>query len=199
MAVAHYHHGNLRETLIDEAVAMIAEKGVEGMSLRALARKIGVSHAAPARHFKTKADLLAAVVRTAYDRMTEASLEAAAEFPDNSINRVNAMARATILWAIKNKGYFAALLNPDVSRFADQDLKDALSRYVATIADATDAAQQEGLFQQQEPRTLLIYGIAATIGTSILATDNLLAEIFGSMDDESFITSVVDQIIPMPK
>ena len=42
-----YHHGNLRRALLDEALAVIAEKGVEGLSLREVAARVGVSHAAP--------------------------------------------------------------------------------------------------------------------------------------------------------
>src|SRR5689334_10951829 len=56
-----YHHGDLRRALLAAAVKMIAEAGPGALSLRALARRIGVSHAAPAHHFSDKAGLLTAV------------------------------------------------------------------------------------------------------------------------------------------
>ena len=53
-----YHHGNLKQALLDRAAEVIADQGIEALSLRALARDVGVSHAAPARHFRDKKALL---------------------------------------------------------------------------------------------------------------------------------------------
>ncbi len=60
-ATGTYHHGDLRRALLDAAVVAIAEQGPAALSLRELARRVGVSHAAPAHHFKDKAGLLTAV------------------------------------------------------------------------------------------------------------------------------------------
>ena len=56
-----YHHGNLRAELLDTAIAQLREQGTEDLSLRALARAIGVSQTAPYRHFGDKGELLAAM------------------------------------------------------------------------------------------------------------------------------------------
>ena len=56
-----YHHGNLRRALLDGSLAVIAEKGVEGLSLRDVASRIGVSHAAPYHHFADKTALVNAL------------------------------------------------------------------------------------------------------------------------------------------
>ena len=58
---ANYHHGNLRETLIEASAHIIKLQGIEGLSLRKLADQVGVSRAAPYHHFKDKNALLAAV------------------------------------------------------------------------------------------------------------------------------------------
>lgn len=70
-----YHHGALREALIEAAEAVLAERGIEGFSLREVARRSGVSPAAPAHHFGDAAGLLAAVATLAFDGLT-AALEA---------------------------------------------------------------------------------------------------------------------------
>ena len=70
-----YHHGALREALIEAAEAVLAERGPEGFSLREVARRSGVSPAAPAHHFGDAAGLLAAVATAAFDGLT-AALEA---------------------------------------------------------------------------------------------------------------------------
>jgi AcrR family transcriptional regulator len=65
-----YHHANLRKTLLDAAVALIGEVGPGAFTLREVARRAGVSHNAPYRHFTSKDELLMAVAAEGFDRMT---------------------------------------------------------------------------------------------------------------------------------
>jgi AcrR family transcriptional regulator len=67
-----YHHGDLRRSLIDATEALLDERGADGFSLREVARRAGVSPAAPAHHFGDAAGLLTAVVTEAFDALTEA-------------------------------------------------------------------------------------------------------------------------------
>ena len=64
-----YHHGDLRRSLIDATEALLDERGAEGFSLREVARRAGVSAAAPAHHFGDSAGLLTAVVTEAFDEL----------------------------------------------------------------------------------------------------------------------------------
>lgn len=66
-----YHHGDLRRALLQAAAAMIAAEGVQATSLRAVARRAGVSHAAPAHHFGDKAGLLAALAAEGHERLAQ--------------------------------------------------------------------------------------------------------------------------------
>src|SRR5260370_8893580 len=73
MQSAHpYHHGNLKQALIDAAVALVAEVGPQGFTLREVARRAGVSHNAPYRHFHDKDELVAAVAIERLERLTAA-------------------------------------------------------------------------------------------------------------------------------
>lgn len=65
-----YHHENLRQTLLEAAVALIGEVGPRAFTLREVARRAGVSHNAPYRHFSSKDDLLAAVANEGFERLT---------------------------------------------------------------------------------------------------------------------------------
>ena len=71
-----YHHGNLRAELLDTAIEQLREQGTEDLSLRALARAIGVSQTAPYRHFADKGELLAAMATRGYRNLL-ATLESA--------------------------------------------------------------------------------------------------------------------------
>jgi AcrR family transcriptional regulator len=77
-AKRRYHHGNLKQVLLDSAVALIAEVGFQAFTLRELARRAGVSHNAPYRHFEDKEDLLGAVAAQGFDRLTASMTEAMA-------------------------------------------------------------------------------------------------------------------------
>ncbi|MGJ5724167.1 TetR/AcrR family transcriptional regulator [Brevibacterium sp. H602] len=67
-----YHHGDLRRTLLAETASAIAEDGVAKLSMRALAKRAGVSNAAPTYHFGDKSGLLTALAAEGYDRLAEA-------------------------------------------------------------------------------------------------------------------------------
>jgi AcrR family transcriptional regulator len=71
-----YHHGNLRKALLDAAVALIGEVGPRAFTLREAARRAGVSHNAPYRHFSSKDELLVAVAAEGFDRLAHAMREA---------------------------------------------------------------------------------------------------------------------------
>src|SRR5271170_6310825 len=74
-----YHHANLKQSLLDAAVDLLAEVGSQGFTLREVARRAGVSHNAPYRHFKDKDDLVAAVAAEGFDRLTASLNETMAE------------------------------------------------------------------------------------------------------------------------
>lgn len=93
-----YHHGDLRTALVDAAVAMAEQEGFEAITTRALARKLGVSHAAPGRHFADRRALLAEVASATYERFARA-LEQAAE-GERGPAALSAMGRAYVRFGV---------------------------------------------------------------------------------------------------
>ena len=193
-----YHHGNLRAALLAQAVKIIGESGVEGLSLRKAAKDLGVSHAAPTRHFKSKADLLSAIVRDSYQEMTNAILdELASAKTKNAIIRLNLMARGAIRWALNNRAKYSVMTNPDVSRFADDELKAVLGDFVGVVAQALTEAQAQGFRKTATAQGLLIYGVGAALGVATVITDELMRSVLGAPDDADMIAEIADQIIPV--
>ena len=90
---ATYHHGDLRQALLDRAAEVIEAQGIEAVTIRGLARDLGVSHAAPNRHFKSRADLLTALAAEGYAALRSATLSAAEDVGDDPWIRLNAMGR----------------------------------------------------------------------------------------------------------
>lgn len=102
-----YHHGNLVEALLAAAVALIEENGVEALSVRAVAKRAGVSAGAPFRHFENKAALLTAVAEQAMERLTESVLEVlAAARPCPALEALAAIGTGYLSWARDNPTHF---------------------------------------------------------------------------------------------
>ena len=78
-----YHHGDLRNALIQAGLAILAEEGTHALSLRAAARRSGVSHAAPYRHFADKEALLAAIAEQGFNTLAASVRAAIVRFPDS--------------------------------------------------------------------------------------------------------------------
>ena len=101
-----YHHGNLRSALLEGAERALARGGVQELSLREVAREIGVSHAAPRRHFAGKQALLDALAQDGFERLEREMREALARAGDDFRDRLAAVARTYVRFATKH----AALL-----------------------------------------------------------------------------------------
>jgi AcrR family transcriptional regulator len=115
MAARPYHHGNLRREILDAALDAIAEDGAVALSLRELARRAGVSHAAPAHHFGDKAGLLTAIAVEGYDMLRAALSEArAGGFLDVGL--------AYIEFAVGHPAHFEVMYRPDLLHTDDPDL-----------------------------------------------------------------------------
>src|ERR1700751_4159428 len=94
-----YHHGNLREELLEAAISLIAEVGPTAFTLREVARRAGVSHNAPYRHFRHKDDLIASVAAEGYRELTDAMRRAAAKHP-RAVDRLKHAGLAYIEFAL---------------------------------------------------------------------------------------------------
>lgn len=102
-----YHHGNLKQALVDAALDIIAKDGIEGISLREVSRLAGASHAAPYRHFKDKTELLAAVAEAGFVQML-AQVKQATKSKD-SLERVETVATAYLRFATKHVAHFRVM------------------------------------------------------------------------------------------
>ncbi|MCR5734186.1 MAG: TetR/AcrR family transcriptional regulator [Lachnospiraceae bacterium] len=104
----NYHHGNLRQALIDAGIKIINENGEEYLSLRKVAAECNVSHAAPYAHFKDKEELLEAMKKSVTDRFTD-ELETAVNMGKNAEESIILMGKAYISFFSKNPDYYTFL------------------------------------------------------------------------------------------
>jgi AcrR family transcriptional regulator len=109
--------GDLRRDLIDAALATVAENNGAGvLTLRGVARRVGVSHAAPQRHFASKRALLAAVGEQGLREMRSALVAARAAAGPAPLDRLRATAVAYVRFALANSSHFRVMFGPDVGK-----------------------------------------------------------------------------------
>ncbi|GAA4060653.1 TetR/AcrR family transcriptional regulator [Actinomadura miaoliensis] len=115
-----YHHGNLRRAVIEAALRAIGESGPAGWSLRELARRAGVSHAAPAHHFGDKTGLLTAIAAEGYTLFADALERAGDDLLD--------LGTAYVRFAVDHRPYFEVMFRPELYRADDAELSAARAR-----------------------------------------------------------------------
>jgi AcrR family transcriptional regulator len=137
-----YHHGNLGPALVEAALALLDETQDWGFSLREVARRAGVSHNAPYKHFPEKRDLLAAIAARGFEALAERTLSSLEGLTDARV-RLLACGRAFVACGIANPALYrlmfsAVLTSPDAGRPAIEKAAAAKARAIldATVADA---------------------------------------------------------------
>jgi AcrR family transcriptional regulator len=142
-----YHHGNLREALVQAAVALIGEHGPAGFTVAEAARLAGVSPGAPYRHFRDAEALLAEVARQGFERFADALARAWKDGAPDPLTAFEALGRAYLDFARTDAAYYAAMFE---TRLAPEDhpgLQAAGDRAFGVLRTATErliAALPEG-------------------------------------------------------
>lgn len=116
-----YHHGDLRAALIAAAEEELAENGVEGFTLRGCARRAGVSHAAPAHHFKDVKALLTELAITGFRRLAETTEAFGREATPGTLEHFVAIGRGYVTFALNNPAYFRLIFRS--ARFDGEDTR----------------------------------------------------------------------------
>lgn len=138
-----YHHGALRDALIAAALEVIAERGVDGFSLRETARRAGVSPAAPGDHFRDARGLLTAVAVEAFRDFGDA-LAVADEATDRVADpaaRIRAMGMAYVRFALANRARFDLIWRKALIDDGDPDYQAAGDRAFLTLDRAVRGAE----------------------------------------------------------
>lgn len=158
-----YHHGDLRAALVEGALDLIAETGVEGFSVAEAARRLGVSAAAPYRHFPDRESLLAAAASVATRRLTDRIRTAAAGHPGDPVERLAATAGAYSRFVIERRAGFDLIFTPGLQDKHGGELREAIRELMDELLRLAAAAStgdvQAGL-DLMEQHTALAHGYA---------------------------------------
>jgi AcrR family transcriptional regulator len=173
-----YHHGNLRAELLAAAEQTVRERGAQSLSLRELARELGVSHGAPRRHFADRQALLDALAQDGFARLG-AELRSAV---DGAGEDFRARLKATAAAYVRFATHDAALLE---LMFAGKhgERSGAVNleaeRAFAVMLELIEQGQSEGALERDEPERVglvlfaTIQGIAALVTGGMVASEQL--------------------------
>jgi AcrR family transcriptional regulator len=157
-----YHHGDLRRVLLEEAVASLRESGPAALSLRDLARRAGVSHAAPAHHFGDKRGLLTAVAAEGFRRLS-ASLGATYE----ATRDLAEVGVAYVTFAVEERPYFDVMFRPDLYDPDDPELVAARSASGAALYGPAATVSEAGIAAWSLVHGLATLGLAGNLPPEI--------------------------------
>ena len=170
-----YHHGDLRQALVEEAIALIAEKDVSSLSLREVARRIGVSHAASYRHFEDKEALLAAVAEEGFMGLTKALNAALATAASHPLRRLEASGVGYVQYAIAYPSHYRVMFgaygsNPDKY----PSLKKSGQQSFGILVNVVEEGQAAGAICPGEPKQLAWVAWSLVHGLAMLLIDGQL-------------------------
>lgn len=163
-----YHHGELRRQLLDAAAEVVDSEGVDGLSMRALARSLGVSSAAPFRHFADKQELLDAVAERAGIEV-DRRLEEAAHDGDDALTQFRAMTVAYVRYASEHPALFRLIQARSSASglFLGPVDDERRLKLIALIIEGQNA----GLIPEADPELIALTQEALTHGLARMIAD----------------------------
>ena len=171
-----YHHGNLRRALLDEALSTIRREGVEGVTLREIGARVGVSRTALYRHFADKRALLSGVATEGFRTLRE-QLIAAWETNNGGMTGFEAMGIAYVQFAVENSTHFRVMF----SRYIDREPSDSALAAEGTgafmaLVNAVAELQRNKQLRADDTELMARHIWAVVHGVANLAIDGRLPE-----------------------
>jgi AcrR family transcriptional regulator len=184
-----YHHGNLRAALLESAERTLAEGGE--LSLRELARQVGVSHAAPRRHFAGKQALLDALAEDGFERLGDDLRSALAAAGPSFDARLLAFGRAYVRFATEHAALLELMFAGKHRPGAADSLRQAADRAFAAPLELVTRAQAAGEIVAGDPERVAVVAFAAFQGLASLINTGILDE--ADLDD--LVADAVDRLV----
>jgi AcrR family transcriptional regulator len=181
-----YHHGDLRRALLDAARQLAEERGIDGFTLREVARRAGVSHAAPYHHFADKTALAEALAIETYKRLAQALQEACDRKGGNALDRLGAIGITYVEFAVEHPAEFRLLtrfevcpqpLNSSlVGTSALPPVEDAANEAYRVLLRTIEEGQKTKLVAEGEIESIALTCWATVHGLAALILDGLIGK-----------------------
>jgi AcrR family transcriptional regulator len=190
-----YHHGDLRAALLDAALDVLTEIGPQGLTIREVARRAGVSHAAPYRHFADRDELILAVVEQGFETMQHTMQTEKAAAPADPVSQFAASGMAYIAFALQHPAYYRVMFSGDLlSSTGDLSLQHTSRQALQDMISNITQCQQLGLVRKGDPVTQALTILSTIHGFVSLVNDNRIGHI---MDKSYSLERIRDDVLRM--
>lgn len=174
--VPRYHHGDLRNALLKAGHEILEEKGLEALSLRAVAARVGVSHSAPAYHFGSLKGLLTGLVTEAYARFAASMADQRARSEPSPIEQIRAAGRGYVAFAQRNPALFRLMFSSVQLDSENLEMRgEAEKAYRQLIEISIPAAEAQGAKTEEEKREIANLIWTATHGYAHLLIEGRMS------------------------
>lgn len=195
-----YHHGALREALLEAAERVLERDGLAGLTLRAVAREAGVSHAAPTHHFGDLTGLLSELAAIGF-RQFNAAMASACDAATTPLERALARPKAYIAYAQAHPGMYGIMFRTERLDYSRPSLHEAAEASFAGLANAIGMMRQE---QISEDALTLNQGAAIARawsmvhGFTMLLLDGRLEDILERMPEGTTAERLLEAMLTAP-
>ncbi len=193
-ATTTYHHGGLRQALIDAGLAILNEENVLALSLRKVAKRADVSHTAPYRHFKDKSDLLAAIAEEGFRALSAEMKIAFALFPEDPRNVLLELGRRYVGFGVQHPAQLSLMFSDLLRQGVSDSLGESAFATLELVIQAITAGQRANLLKAGDPQDLARTYWALAHGLAMLSKEGLLATEDNEVDQDK-ITSQLENLL----
>ncbi|MGI9263794.1 MAG: TetR/AcrR family transcriptional regulator [Gammaproteobacteria bacterium] len=193
---ATYHHGDLREALVCSAEQLLEKRGVTGLSLREAAKLAGVSHAAPYRHFRSKAQLLEAVAKAGFERLASSLAMVRRDHPGDPRGQLIAAGHAYVEWALANpertRLMYGGMMKSDN---IPEDLHDSAEACYQAMYEVIDEGRETGIFRGLDTDSMVVSGWSAVHGLTMLLLGSGKLDPTGPEQVQQLVSTVCKSVL----
>lgn len=169
-----YHHGDLRRALVDTAAAMLREEDGWQFTLREVARRAGVSHGAPYKHFPDKGALLAELAAQGFDQLRETLVAATTPRPPSQGTAILDAARTYVRFGVDNPSLYRLMFGAVARDAGSVHLGERAMAAFGILVSLIEQGQDEGLFRRRAVAGQVAACWGLVHGLTMLAIDGLL-------------------------
>jgi AcrR family transcriptional regulator len=192
-----YHHGALRDALLEAAERVLERDGLSGLTLRAVAREAGVSHAAPTHHFGDLTGLVSELAAIGF-RQFNAAMVAAGAAGNLPIEKAMARAKAYVAYAQAHPGMYGLMFRAERLDMTRPSLHEAASASFAGLAGAIGASRQEQISETAlslEQAAAIARAWSLVHGFTMLLLDGRLSDILCRLPKGTNAETLLDAML----
>ena len=192
-----YHHGALREALLQAAECVLEREGLAGLTLRAVAREAGVSHAAPTHHFGDLTGLVSELAAIGF-RQFNAAMASSCDAATTPLERALARPKAYVAYAQAHPGMYGLMFRTERLDYSRPSLHEAAESSFAGLANAIGAMRQESISGDAltiEQGAAIARAWSMVHGFTMLLLDGRLEDILERLPDGTTAEQLLEAIL----